>query len=140
MKEDVEVFKNELKSYKRYLQQRQIVLDLKMVNDYKKTGVSAIRYDKIPVHSSEEAREQYRLSLIEKGTTIEKELERLNLQIEHIENMLKSLPKELQKPIYELLVENKTYVETASGSEIYWSPSGLFKTVERELEKYNIFK
>lgn len=131
----VEAFKKELNCYKYYLQRLKELDEKIEVNFYEETGVKGISYDKIPSHPSEEAIAHHRLTLIEKGDKLAEERERIYKQIKHIENVVNQLPKVLRNACINIYVYGKTYNQVVNSGDVYWTDAGLFKAIERELEK-----
>lgn len=130
-----EAFKKELSCYKYYLAKLKELDNEIDANFYKETGVSAISYDKVPTHSSEEAKAQFRLSLIEKGDELAIERDRVAKQIKHIESIVDALPKVLRKAIIQIYVNGMTYLQFVNSGDVYWTDAGLYKAIERELNK-----
>lgn len=135
MVDKVEAFKKELSCYKYYLKQLKEIDDKIDANFYAETGVSAISYDKIPAHSSDEAKIQFRLSLIEKGDKLAIERDRIYNQIKHIEDVVNQMPKTLRSACINIYVHGKSYQQVVNSGNVYWSDAGLFKAIERELNK-----
>lgn len=131
----VEAFKNELKCYKYYLQKIKDLDEKIEVNFYEKTGVKGISYDKIPSHPSEEAIANFRLTLIEKGDKLVMERERIANQIKHLEDIVNQMPKTLRNACIQIYVHGRTYIEVVNSGNVYWTDAGLFKAIERELNK-----
>lgn len=131
----VEAFKKEMNCYRYYLEKLKELDEKIKLNFYEETGVKGISYDKIPSSPSEEAIANYRLTLIEKGDKLAKERERIYNQIKHIEDVVNKLPKTLKNACVNIYVFGKSYTSVVNSGDIYWSDAGLFKAIERELEK-----
>lgn len=114
------------------------------------TGFHAIRYDKEPSIMSEELSMEIKLDLIDKyeaqltkyivaieyaEATLISEMNRLSNSINYIENILKQLPKDIAKVCVDVYCYGKKYEYIASCSGMYWTASGLFRYVERELAR-----
>lgn len=131
----VEAFKKELSCYQYYLLKLKEIDDKIALNFYEKTGVKGISYDKIPSHPSEEALANYRLTLIEQGDVLMEERQRIYNQIKHIEDVVNKLPKTLKSACIKIYVYGKSYQQVVNSGDVYWTDAGLFKAIERELDK-----
>lgn len=134
-KNKIDVFKKELSCYKYYVNKLKELDSQIEVNFYEKTGVKGVRYDKAPSHPSEEAIANFRLTLIEKGDKLVADRERILNQIKYIDGVLNQLPNDIKKACVSIYVQGKTYCQAVNSGDIYWSDAGLFKAIERELEK-----
>ena len=116
----------------------------------KLTGFHAIRYDKEPSTMSEELSMEVKLELIEKyhqildkyleemdkaEKNLKKEISRISENIEYIESVLDHLPLEISKICYEVYCMGKKYEDISNGNNVYWSASGLYWNVNKELER-----
>lgn len=131
----VDAFKKELSCYKYYVAKRDELLKELDDNFYKKTGLTGISYDRIPTNSGEEAKLQYRLELIEQGDKLALELDRIEKQIKHIEDVVNKLPNTLKKACIKIYVNGSSYLQVANSDDVYWTDAGLYKAIERELNK-----
>lgn len=168
--EKIDAFKNELKNYHYYKnvlndyiqayeendksileaqwpRLKEIALELEATY-VRMTGVSAIKYDKLPSSFNPELSQQLKLELIEKYNYLLKEyakekktarsylkleIERLTANITKIEKILNQLPKEIQEWCLLLFCERTTY--KALSKKVAYTDVGLIKKVNRELEK-----
>ena len=114
----------------------------------KLTGEKAIRYDVEPSSYNEELSEQIRLGLIDKyelqliefrnelsktEERIRKESAWLKTVVDRIEYVLIKMPKEIREVCMDIYCGDKTYKEICD--EVYLTEGGLFKVIEREIDK-----
>lgn len=114
------------------------------------TGFHAIRYDKEPSSMNEELSIELKLELIEKynqqltrfkvalnyaESILIAKMNRLSEMIGHIESVLKALPKDIAIVCVDVYCNGKKYEDVSNGNNVYWSPSGVYWNVNRELER-----
>lgn len=114
------------------------------------TGVHAIRYDKVPSSTNEELSMERKLDLIEKYNELlslqkkekkiakdklKNEIARIKQNIKKIENVLNSMPKEIACYCVKVYCDKYTYQQLVMSGTVYWTDAGLFKAIERELDK-----
>lgn len=114
------------------------------------TGFHAIRYDNEPIIMSEELSMEIKLDLIEKynqqltkyivaieyaESVLISEMNRLSEAIKHIESVLKQLPNDIANVCVEIYCKGKKYEDVSNGNNVYWSPSGIYWNVNKELER-----
>lgn len=90
---------------------------------YRFSGVSAIRYDKIPTMPSQSAIEQMKLAYSSKVETIEKEIARCKNQLDYLEYLLMQIEEDTRDAILEIYVDGHRYSDVAKKHFI--SKSGL---------------
>lgn len=130
---DVNSFKNILENYGKYLKEvkttRQELKDI----FYLMTGVSGVRYDKLPSSYNPELSEERKLELIDKYNEKKLELCFLLVSIKFIRTKLSKLSEEDKKACLEIIVEGVT--NEKAGKKRGYSHSGMWSKVNRSLEK-----
>lgn len=127
------VFKNELRnlySYERELKKIDASIDDLF---HVMTGVKGIDYSKTPALPNPELIAENRLDLIEQMDELQKEKQRLQLNISHIYTTLSKLD-ESDKEIVMQIVVKKTNAEMVANEKGY-SRSGIWARIKREIEK-----
>lgn len=136
-----------LKDYSKKL----IMLEQDMEQTYNELkGVKAIRYDKVPLHSSNQSQiEQRRLNLIEiyhnKKKLFKEELNKtekylyteydyFSKKVNRTESALVKLPKDIRNICLEIYCGDKTYQNIIKDGDVYYTDAGLFKKIEKELD------
>ena len=114
----------------------------------KLTGFKAIRYDIEPGTFNENLSEQMKLELVDKYNLqliefkdaldiAEKnlllEIDRLKLNIEHIESIIHQLPNDIKNACIEVYCEKRTFM--SKSKDLYYTDTGLFRRLERELDR-----
>lgn len=130
---DYEVFVNECRSYKKYLDSKEKIIDQIELIIYEMTGVKGIRYDKQPMSFNASLSEELRNKLSERLDEKEKELDRTQMKIDDIERNLKRLPEDIKDLCIMLFVEKKTFQD--AGKTIGYSDGGLWYRIKKEVEK-----
>lgn len=133
--------------YKPYLYDTHLMLEELFI---KMTGVSAISYDKIPSTFNESLNEKTKINMIEKynklkktfNTYIDKAYDNLKKEVAyyqkaliHIEEVLIKLPPDIRKVVVEIYGNGKRYEDISNGNNVFWSPSGVYLNVNKELER-----
>lgn len=116
----------------------------------KLTGFHAIRYDKEPSAMNEELSMEMKLELIDKYNELLTKFQvnmiyaeenliemmnRVSRQVNYIESVLNELPNDLKELCVDIYCNGKTYQEITTRGTIYYTDAGLFKIIERELDK-----
>ena len=101
--------KEEIKNYKYYKIQQARIRNAISLLLYELTGVKGIRYDSVQYTADPRLNEERRLELLDKMEKKQKELGRVSIQIEFIEQYLKELNEEDRALIKYVLVDGHTY-------------------------------
>lgn len=114
------------------------------------TGFHAIRYDKEPCHISEELAMEIKLDLIDKyheqltkfmvnlqyaEENLIEEMNRLSKNINKIEKVLKQMPEDIANVCVGVYCKGKKYEDIVNNSSLYWSASGIYWNINKELER-----
>lgn len=133
--------------YKPYIEETHLKLEELFV---KMTGVSAIRYDKLPSSANENASEQMKINMIEKYNkllikyneyisiaiaNLKKEISYYQKALIHIEEVLIALSPDIRKVVVEIYANGKKFEDISNGNNVFWSPSGVYLNVNKELER-----
>lgn len=130
-----DLINNELKSYKGYLEYRDILKRKIETIEHELVGLKAVRYDKTPGTFNAEAYEQRRLGLIDRKDIYEGELLRVNMNIDYIERFIATVREE-DRGIVEMLINGETYEK--AGERMYLTVSGIQHRLRR-FAKHNKF-
>ena len=128
-----EVFKNELKNLKAYLESKNELETELEVLWYDLTGVKGVRFDVEHVSYNPQLAEQLKLELIDKIEHKEKELDFTCLAIERNETHLKALPSDIRLCCKQIFIQGKTFAEV--GRNVGYSANGIYQRIKREVEK-----
>ncbi len=129
----VEHFKNELRNYEYYKITLNVVNEKLKVVWYELTGVKAIQYDKQPSSPGKKEMTAREINLRKKIDMLEYQKARLENQINYIEDVLGMLDSETRLACLDVYVKKRKIVDVSQ--ELYISPSGLYKQINRNLMK-----
>lgn len=116
----------------------------------KLTGFKAIRYDIEHFSISEELSNEMKLDLIDKynvqlaiynkalkeaENNLVEEMKRIKTQIDYIENVLMKVPDKIAKVCIDIYCNGKKYEDISNGNNVFWSASGVYWNVNKELER-----
>lgn len=130
---DYKTFKNEISNIKAYTKS---ISDIKTELEllwYELTGVKGIQYNKQPSSYNPELNESYRLELLDRIESKEKELDFTYLAIERYRANLDRLPSDIRWIVEQIFIDNKTFAEI--GKTVGYSDRGLHYKVKKEIEK-----
>ena len=130
---DYEVFKNELKNYKKY--QLSLIETEQIIDDiiYQYAGVRGIRYDKIPMSFNDGLAADQREKLYKALSKPQKDYDITKKMIERIESNLNRLDHDMRMACVLLFCEGYTYEKT--GEIFGYSGHGLWQRVRKAIEK-----
>lgn len=127
------IFKYKMQLYREYIFR---IEDLEIERDdifYTFYGVHGISFDRIPSSHSVEmdiAKRDKFNSLIE---NIDLELKNYRESIDEYEQILSSLPEEIQRMVRRKFLDGCTYYQL--GKEFGYTPTGVMKHIQKEVEK-----
>lgn len=130
---DYKTFKNEISNLKAYYKSLAEIKDEIEKLNYDLTGVKGVRFDRQPASYNQSLSEWYRLDLIEKIESKEKELDYTELAIKRYEANLKRLPKEIRYAVKQIFINGETFAET--GEKLGYTDAGLHYVIKKEIEK-----
>lgn len=134
--ESIKAFKNEIQCYN-YYNQRIIEInnDIKD-NYYLLSNVKAIRYDKVKTSYNKEVDSQIKDQLSRKIEELEQAKKRYEIQIEHLNKIIKQCDKDIQKMIIDIYANGVRFEDIANeynssvGSIQYQITQNLLKCKE----------
>lgn len=130
----VEAFKNQLRNYSYYVKRKDMLIEEVNTLRYNLAGLKGVRYDKQMSNGSpnEALIEENRLDMIDRINIKEKEISIISNLLDMINGHLEELSPDIKKACIEMYINGKTYESEAK--ELFYSKTGLFKAINRELE------
>lgn len=131
---DYNTFVYDLKRYKdnlKKLQEYDGLIDMQL---YIMSGVSAVKYEKIPSSHNPEMSELNRLEQIEKYNFLLMQRQRYETAVKNIQVIKARLPEDLWTMLKEKFIDGMTYEQI--GRKYGYTGQGFWKMLRRETEKY----
>jgi hypothetical protein len=130
---DYRTFKNELENYYSYKREKNRIENKISDLEYEMSGVKSIDYSKIHMNPNPNLSHARMLEFIEKKEILENELKRVNLNIQHIEEILSRLSDDDKKICLRLIAKKDNVYKICF--DYGYSRSGIWAKTKRELEK-----
>lgn len=133
MEKKVDQFKKELRTYKGLKEELAEKKEELKVAWYDMTGVKGVEFGKIRVQYNQHATDLNRHRQSEKIEKLIKETDRLQANINHIEEILLLMPPDARAYAVEIYIEGKTF--DATSSKYYLSRSAILNRIDKSILK-----
>ena len=133
MKEEVKAFKNELRNYRYYLKQKEILTDKKDLYFHSLTGMVGKGFDSQGGSTNESVKEEKRLETIDRINELEEKINKLDTKIDAIESVLNKVTKRVRKIMVGVYADGRTYLSYSTNEN--YSPRTLQQQVDKAIER-----